>query len=123
MIHNNDCTHENEFHHVTSSEADAIIRKMPTDTEIQYMADLFKIFGDATRLKILAVLLESGELCVCDIALTLEMSQSSISHQLRVLKQSRLVKFRRSGKTLFYSLADEHVITIMNQGLVHINEP
>ena len=123
MIHNNDCTHENEFHHVTSSEADAIIRKMPTDTEIQYMADLFKIFGDATRLKILAVLLESGELCVCDIALTLEMSQSSISHQLRVLKQSRLIKFRRSGKTLFYSLADEHVITIMNQGLVHINEP
>lgn len=123
MIHNNDCTHENEFHHVTSSEADAIIRRMPTDTEIQYMADLFKIFGDATRLKILAVLLESGELCVCDIALTLEMSQSSISHQLRVLKQSRLVKFRRSGKTLFYSLADEHVITIMNQGLVHINEP
>lgn len=123
MIHNNDCTHEHEFHHVTSTEADAIIRNMPTDTEIQYMADLFKVFGDATRLKILTVLLESGELCVCDIALTLNMSQSSISHQLRVLKQSRLVKFRRSGKTLFYSLADEHVNTIMNQGLVHINEP
>lgn len=123
MIHNNDCTHEHEFHHVTSTEADAIIRNMPTDTEIQYMADLFKVFGDATRLKILTVLLESGELCVCDIALTLKMSQSSISHQLRVLKQSRLVKFRRSGKTLFYSLADEHVNTIMNQGLVHINEP
>ncbi len=123
MIHNNDCTHEHEFHHVTSTEAEAIIRSMPTDTEIQYMADLFKVFGDATRLKILTVLLESGELCVCDIALTLNMSQSSISHQLRVLKQSRLVKFRRSGKTLFYSLADEHVNTIMNQGLVHINEP
>lgn len=123
MIHNNDCTHEHEFHHVTSTEADTIIRNMPTDTEIQYMADLFKVFGDATRLKILTVLLESEELCVCDIALTLGMSQSSISHQLRILKQSRLVKFRRSGKTLFYSLADEHVNTIMNQGLVHINEP
>ncbi len=123
MIRNNDCTHEHEFHHVTNAEADAIIRNMPTDTEIQYMADLFKVFGDATRLKILTVLLESGELCVCDIAITLNMSQSSISHQLRILKQSRLVKFRRSGKTLFYSLADEHVNTIMNQGLVHINEP
>lgn len=123
MIHNNDCTHIHEFHHVTKSEADEIINNMPTDTEIQYMAELFKVFGDATRLKILTVLLESGELCVCDIAQTLNMSQSSISHQLRILKQSRLVKFRRSGKTLFYSLADEHVYTIMNQGLVHINEP
>ena len=123
MIHNNDCTHQHEFHNVTSSEAAEIVNKMPTDTEIQYMDDLFKVFGDATRLKILTVLLESKELCVCDIALTLEMSQSSISHQLRILKQSRLVKFRRSGKTLFYSLADEHVYTIIQQGLVHVNEP
>ena len=83
------------------------------------LADLFKVFGDPTRIKILYLLLE-GELCVNDIAASLGMSQSSISHQLKTLKQHRLVKFRRNGKTIFYALDDEHVVNILNQGLEHI---
>ena len=82
---------------------------------------LFKIFGDSTRVKILYALLEA-ELCVCDIAKLLEVSQSAVSHQLRVLKTSKLVKFRKEGKTVFYSLADEHVIRILSQGMEHIME-
>ena len=85
------------------------------------MADFFKIFGDATRLKILNVLL-SEEMCVYDIAAMLGMSQSAISHQLRVLKQMGLVKNRREGKTIFYSPADSHIVTILSQGLDHIEE-
>ena len=92
------------------------------DEEILYdLAELFKIFGDSTRIKILYVLFES-EMCVCDIAQLLNMTQSAISHQLRVLKQMSLVKFRRDGKTIYYSLADSHVATIMNQGLEHVTE-
>ena len=83
--------------------------------------NIFKVFGDATRLKILSVLLCS-EMCVYDIATLLGMSQSAISHQLRVLKQMDLVKNRRDGKTIFYALADDHIITILNQGLNHIEE-
>ena len=85
------------------------------------LADLFKVFGDPTRLRILYTLSE-GELCVCDIADSLSMTQSAISHQLRILKQSRLVKFRREGKTIFYSLLDEHVHSILSQGMEHITE-
>ncbi len=85
------------------------------------LAELFKVFGDSTRIKILYVLFQS-EMCVCDIAQLLNMSQSAISHQLRVLKQAQLVKYRREGKTVFYSLADSHVTTILNQGLEHIEE-
>ena len=81
----------------------------------------FKIFGDSTRVKILYALLES-ELCVCDIAKLMEVSQSAVSHQLRVLKGSKLVKFRREGKVVYYSLADEHVIRILSQGMEHILE-
>ena len=81
---------------------------MPTDDELYYLAELFKIFGDQTRIKILYTLLD-GEMCVQDI-------------QLRVLKQSQLVKFRRDGRTIYYALADQHVCTIMNQGLEHIQE-
>ena len=92
------------------------------DTDDLYqLADLFKVFGDPTRLRILYTL-SDGELCVCDIADSLSMTQSAISHQLRVLKQMSLVKFRRDGKTIFYSLADSHVATIMNQGLEHVTE-
>ena len=93
----------------------------PADDEVYYLSEFFKVFADSTRIKILFVLRE-GEKCVNDIAAGLEMSQSSISHQLRVLKQNRLVKFRRDGKTIYYSLADDHVVNILCQGLEHIEE-
>lgn len=89
------------------------------EEEVYFLADLFKVFGDPTRIKILYLLLE-GELCVNDVAASLGMSQSSISHQLKILKQHRLVKFRREGKTIFYSLDDHHVVNILSQGLEHI---
>ena len=99
----------------------AVNAQMP-DEEILYdLAELFKVFGDSTRIKILYVLFES-EMCVCDIAQLLNMNQSAISHQLRVLKQSKLVKYRRDGKTVFYSLADGHVRTILGQGMEHVAE-
>lgn len=85
------------------------------------LADLFKVFGDPTRVRILYTL-HHNELCVRDIADALSMTQSAISHQLRILKQSHLVKYRREGKTIFYSLADDHVATIMDQGLEHVLE-
>ena len=94
---------------------------MPADEEIYYLSEFYKVFGDSTRIKVL-YLLVNRELCVNDIAAGLEMSQSSISHQLRVLKQNRLVKFRRDGKTIYYSLADDHVVNILCQGLEHIEE-
>ena len=94
---------------------------MPEETELYDLAELFKVFGDSTRIKILYVLFEA-ELCVCDIAQLLNMTQSAISHQLRILKQNRLVKNRRDGKSVFYSLADSHVKTIISQGMEHIQE-
>lgn len=94
---------------------------MPDDEVLYELADLFRVFGDSTRIKILYVLFES-EMCVCDIAQLLNMNQSAISHQLRVLKQSKLVKYRRDGKTVFYSLADGHVRTILGQGMEHVAE-
>lgn len=100
---------------------DYVTAGMPDEEELYDLAELFKVFGDSTRIKILYVLFEK-EMCVCDIAELLHMTQSAISHQLRVLKQSRLVKFRREGKTVYYSLADSHVWTIINQGMEHIEE-
>lgn len=95
--------------------------QMP-DEEILYdLAELFKVFGDSTRIKILYVLFES-EMCVNDIATVLNMTSSAISHQLRVLKQSQLIKFRRDGKSIYYSLADDHVRTMLDQGMEHICE-
>ena len=94
---------------------------MPEETELEDLADLFKIFGDSTRIRILFVLFEA-EVCVCDLAETLHMTQSAISHQLRILMQSKLVKSRREGKSVFYSLADGHVRTIIAQGREHIEE-
>lgn len=85
------------------------------------LADLFKIFSDSTRLKILCELFD-GELCVGDIAKRLEMSQTAISHQLRILKHNSLVKYRRDGKQMLYSLADAHVKSIIDQGLEHTEE-
>lgn len=90
------------------------------DDIAQNLADTFKILGDPTRIKILS-LLTAAEMCVCDIADTLQMGQSAISHQLRILRGARLVKFRKDGKEAWYSLDDDHVVTLMNQGLEHIN--
>ena len=94
---------------------------MPSEEVTQRLADLFKIFGDGTRMRILFVLL-GKELCVYDIADALEMSQSAISHQLRILKQSHLVKSRREGKMICYSLDDDHVSSILSLGLEHVTE-
>lgn len=94
---------------------------LPDEDTLDELEELFKIFGDSTRIKILYVL-HCGELCVCDIAAVLSMSQSAISHQLRVLRQTRLIKSRRDGKNIYYSLADEHVHTIISMGIEHIEE-
>ena len=94
---------------------------MPEEEVLYDLAELYKVFGDTTRIKILYVLFES-EMCVCDIAQLLNMSTSAISHQLRVLKQAQLVKYRRDGKAVFYSLSDDHVRTIIDQGMEHVEE-
>lgn len=95
--------------------------KMPEETELYDLAELFKVFGDSTRIRILFVLFET-EVCVCDLAQALNMTQSAISHQLKILKQNKLVKSRREGKSIFYSLADDHVRTMIAQGREHIEE-
>ncbi|MEL7609668.1 MAG: metalloregulator ArsR/SmtB family transcription factor [Bacillota bacterium] len=98
-----------------------VARRMPGDDALYDLAELYKLFGDTTRIKILYAL-SAGEICVCDIAQLLGMTQSAISHHLRSLKQSKLVKFRRDGKTVYYSLADAHVETILEQGMEHVLE-
>lgn len=110
-----------EFIHAHTDIIKKVTEEMPDEEVLYDLAELFKLFGDSTRIKILYVLFES-EMCVCDIAQLLNMTQSAISHQLRALKQSKLVKYRREGKTVFYSLADAHVRTIMNQGMEHVSE-
>lgn len=94
---------------------------MPDENELYDLAELFKVFGDSSRIRILFVLFEA-EVCVCDLAATLNMTQSAVSHQLRILKQNKLVKSRREGKSIFYSLADGHVRTMIDQGREHIEE-
>lgn len=106
------------LHEETINRVKAI---MPEEEKLYDLAELFKVFGDTTRIKILCALFEA-EMCVCDIAALLNMNQSAISHQLRVLKQARLVKYRKDGKVVYYSLDDEHVKHIFDQGLLHINE-
>ena len=96
--------------------------KLPQDEVLYDLAELFKIFGDSTRVKILYALLEAEELCVCDIASLMDVTQSAVSHQLRVLKSSKLVKCRKEGTTVYYSLADDHVCRILSQGMEHICE-
>jgi len=98
-----------------------VLSEMPDEESLYDLAELFKVFGDTTRIRILYVLFEA-EMCVCDIARILNMTQSAISHQLRVLKQARLVRNRREGKQIYYSLADDHVRTIIGQGMDHIEE-
>ena len=95
--------------------------KLPKEETLYDLAELFKVFGDSTRIKIICSLFES-EMCVCDLSVLLNISQSAISHQLRVLKSARLVKFRRAGKVIYYSLDDEHIKQIFDAGLHHINE-
>ena len=96
-------------------------KRMPDEELLLNLADLFKVFGDSTRVRIISALLHS-EMCVCDIAALLEMSKSAISHQLRELRQTKLVKYRRDGKVVYYSLDDEHVGVIFKQGLAHVSE-
>lgn len=110
-----------ELMYVHKDIVEKVREEMPDEEELYDLAELFKIFGDSTRIKILYLLFES-EMCVCDIAQLLNMTQSAISHQLRALKQSKLVKYRREGKTVFYSLADSHVQAIIDQGMEHVKE-
>lgn len=94
---------------------------MPDEESLYDLADFFKVFADSTRIKILYALLQTP-MCVCDISQVLNVSQSAVSHQLRMLKQMKLVKFKREGKTIFYSLSDNHIENILNQGMEHIAE-
>lgn len=100
---------------------DRVSESMPREEVLYDLAELFKVFGDSTRIKIICALFES-EMCVCDIANLLNMTQSAISHQLRVLKSNRLVKYRRDGKVIYYSLEDDHIKHIFDTGLAHIKE-
>ena len=100
---------------------DAVRGKMPDDDLLLDLADCFKLFSDSTRLKILYALMEA-EMCVCDISVLLGMTKSSVSHQLRVLKQANLVKYRKAGRVIYYSLADDHVRTICRMGMEHVRE-
>lgn len=99
----------------------AVLEQMPDDEVLFTVAELFKVFGDSTRIKILYTLFES-ELCVFDIAQLLNLTQSAVSHQLRILKDAKLVKFRREGKSIFYSLDDDHVRSIISLGMDHVEE-
>lgn len=107
------CIHQNIVEEVRE--------KLPDEETLYDLAELFKVFGDSTRIKILCALFES-EMCVCDIATLLNMTQSAISHQLRVLKTNKLVKNRKVGKVVYYSLDDAHIKHIFDQGLAHITE-
>ena len=110
-----------DFIHAHDEIVEWVRKEMPSEDALYDLTELFRIFGDSTRIRILYVLFES-EMCVCDIAQLLGMTQSAISHQLRALKNARLVKARRDGKTVFYSLSDDHVKTIIDQGIEHVSE-
>ncbi len=110
-----------EYMYVHQDVVNKVKQEMPQDETLYDLAELFKVFGDSTRIKILYALFEA-ELCVCDIAQLLSVSQTAVSHQLRVLKNNKLVKFRKEGKNVFYSLADDHVRRIINQGIEHVEE-
>ncbi len=112
---------ERTFRFLTPEEAEEIRSRLPSPKEVGSLSDFFKMFGDNTRMKLLCLLAEK-ELCVGDIALFMESTPSAISHQLKTLRAAHLVQYRRAGKTLLYSLADEHVQTITETGLEHIKE-
>lgn len=121
MKHNEEEIEQCEFMHVHDDIVQKVHQQMPDEEKLYDLADFFKVFADSTRIKMLYVLLCS-EMCVCDLAQILNMTQSAISHQLRMLKQMDLVRNRRDGKTIFYSLADNHIKDILSQGLEHIEE-
>ena len=110
-----------ELLHAHPERIAKIRENMPDDDTLIDLSELFKVFGDSTRIKILTAL-SCGELCVCDISTVVGMTSSAVSHQLKILKNAELVRFRREGKTVFYSLADDHVGTILKQGFDHVNE-
>jgi len=117
-IHDVDCCEQVFVHEELVKKVNG---QMPEEDELYDLAELFKVFGDSTRIRILFVLFEA-EVCVCDLAEILHMTQSAVSHQLKILKQAKLVTARREGKSVFYSLADDHVRTIIAQGREHIEE-
>ena len=117
-VHDVECC---DIYQIHEDLVQAVNEKMPEEDKLYDLADFFKVFADSTRIKILYVLMCS-EMCVCDLAGILNMTQSAISHQLRTLKQMDLVRNRREGKTVFYSLADGHIKAILSQGLDHIEE-
>lgn len=112
---------EGEFLAAQPDVVERLRADLPDDEALYDLAELFRVFADSTRVKILYALFES-ELCVGDIAQLLNLSQSSVSHQLRILKSSKLVKFRREGKAIFYSLDDDHVRSIIALGMEHVEE-
>ena len=118
IIQDIECCEVEEVH---EDKVRMISDQMPPEDQLYDLAELFKAFGDTTRIRILFALFEA-DICVCDLAASLNMTQSAISHQLRILKQARLVRSRRDGKTVFYSLDDDHVRTVIGQGMEHIEE-
>ncbi len=118
MIEEIKCCDETEVHEELLKK---VVEVMPPEDDLYDLAELYKVFGDSTRIRILYVLVAS-EVCVCDLAAALRMTQSAVSHQLKILKQARLVKARREGKSIFYSLDDDHVRSMLRMGLEHIEE-
>lgn len=110
-----------EINIIHQDKVDEVKKIMPEDGLIYDLAELFKVFADSTRMKIIYALMK-GELCVCDIAWVVGTTQSAISHQLRILKQAKLVKYRKEGKVVYYSLDDEHISEIVKKGREHIEE-
>ena len=117
-VHDVECC---ETHHHHNKLVKETLMQMPDEDVLYDLAELFKVFGDSTRIRILFVLYEQ-ELCVCDIATALNMTQSAVSHQLKILKQSRLIANRREGRSVIYFLADDHVKSMIEQGLEHVEE-
>lgn len=113
-----DCCDAVEIHNEKISAAKAA---MPSDCHVDYLSDFFRIFSDRTRVKILLAL-DAGEMCVCDISTALGMSMSATSHQLRMLRDSRLVSYRKEGKCVYYSLCDDHVRLVLEMALEHVRE-
>lgn len=118
---NNEDVEKCDFIHVHEDIVKEVLGNMPEEENLYDLAEFFKVFADSTRIKMLYVL-SQAEMCVCDISRILGVSQSAVSHQLRILKQMQLVKYRRDGKTVFYSLSDSHIKTILDQGFEHISE-
>ncbi len=110
-----------DFLYVHEDAVAEVLSRLPAEEHLYDLAEVFRVFGDTTRIRILYVLFER-ELCVCDIAKLLGMTQSAVSHQLRILKDAKLVRFRREGKTVFYALDDDHVRSVLELGMEHVLE-